>query len=182
MSYDTQAAFKRFAGMAYLYFGRDVNAIPADTLNIWVKEVGGFPAEFFTWALEHVKSMDSGRTITSNLPKVVKELWGQWLRVNPDKAERAETSGCRNPHCEDGRFWVFQEDKQTRKLTKRIAICAECKKLGSSMTCGLTRDQAVRAGYLLPSDHTEATYLDQQTAEREIAWERYSPSLELEGD
>ncbi len=174
MSDETQTAFKRFAGMAYLYFGRDVNSVPPDTLSLWMKEVGNYPAEFFSWALEHVKSLDSGRTVIANLPKAVKELWAQWLRANPDKHERREFSGCKNPLCEDGRFWVYEQNHETSELTRRIAICAECRRVGQGMTAGMSRYQAERAGYLLPNDDLDARYSEQQEEKTAKDWARFA--------
>lgn len=174
MSDETRLSFRSFAGMAFVYFGKDINRINRTTLNTWEQEVGHLPAEFFNWALERVKSMESGSLLLSNPPRAVKNLWQEWLRSNPDKKAPDERMECPNPFCTEGRFWVYERLK-TGELVKRVAICAECRQLGAGMSAGLTRSQAERSGYMLPGEDIDEQYRNQHSEAISESWDRFAP-------
>jgi len=162
--------FNKFLRSAFSYFARKLD-LPRETGILWQKECGHYPEEFFDWALQQIKAVNSGRDFLGNPPKAVQELWTQWLRINPQKVERREFR-CQNPHCEDGRFYVYEREKETDILTRRTAFCGECKALGQQMTNGMTTVQAEACGYILPTPEWNAEYESQQITFQAEAWNR----------
>jgi hypothetical protein len=162
--------FAGFLRNTYAYFGKKQD-LPRATGILWENECGHYPDPFFDWAFQQVKASDSGKNFLANPPKAVHEYWQQWLRANPQKVEHKGFS-CQNPYCKGGWFAVYERDRESGTLTKRLAPCAECKSLGSAMLHGMTRGQAVSRGYLLPEPEVGAEHTNRQQAMIDLAWEK----------
>jgi hypothetical protein len=162
--------FSKFLRDSFSYFAKKL-VLSRETGVLWEKECGQYPDEFFDWALQQLKALNSGRDFLANPPKVIHELWQQWLKLNPRKVERRELQ-CLNPHCEDERFYVYEREKDTDILTRRTAFCGECKAMGQQMTNGMTRAQAESSGYILPCAEWDAAYEAQQKTLHADAWDR----------
>ena len=132
--------FKQFLQASFTYFGKKMD-LPKATGEMWEKDCGKYPGEFFEWAIEHIKSQDTGKNFLGNPPKAVRDLWFQWLQANPRKVEHKEFF-CKEEHCKEGLLFVY-------KGKYRSAF--RCEQCNASVLLGIpgsTAHKLILAGYV----------------------------------
>lgn len=135
---------KELAAKAHTYFGMKLP--PPETGKLWEEEVGKYPAEFYDWCYERIKS--STKKVMENFPKSVTEAWGEWIWKNPNKVERREFS-CGNPACEFGLILFWK--KKNNVWSRYAARCGHCRVLQHGDQTMLTQFQIEREGWMVSS-------------------------------
>jgi hypothetical protein len=133
---------------SHWYF-KEIKMPPDDTMDIWTEEAGGYPNEFYSWAFEHIKTTDSGKTVVlGNFPKFINGLWQNWMRANPHKIDRKEST-C--PHCTNGWILFYRREPFYHNEWHSVAArCGHCNTLPQTIECATYRNQDIQKnGWLL---------------------------------
>lgn len=124
----TKDEFRQFVITSGEYFGLK-NIVDNSRLDLWFKEVQHIPSA----SMSYIQSMlfSEKETMPRNIPKFVKDYYGQWLNANPDKvAYRNEHSVC--DECRStGFLWFKKHDGNIY-----VARCRNCRNWARVLTPG----------------------------------------------
>lgn len=146
----TKEEFRQFVITSGEFFGLK-NIVEKSRFDLWFKEVQHIPSA----ALPYIQSMlfSEKDIMPRNMPKFIKDFYGQWLNANPDKvAYRNEHSVC--DECRStGFIWFKKHDGNTY-----VCRCGRCQNWARALTPGakesgvpvmMIRDFILESGWTL---------------------------------